>query len=215
MFHNVIFKAVPGAAPEAVLLNKLDQVQPQMRTAAAMWSQVRVLRRALLLTSLLTVSGLHMSGRRPAVGWRAGRLLTLALAAVVSGCALANTVTACPASMMMYCLTMGALLYHSLAVLVHLLFHRRRLHGLLRRAELLLKATALCQQPTDFRPFHLQTALLTVATVLPTVLWWTRYLYFDEVLQPTVHTQPLLPALLPSALQQLPGSGVVFGLQLV
>ena len=26
MFHNVIFKAVPGAPPEAVMLNKLDQV---------------------------------------------------------------------------------------------------------------------------------------------------------------------------------------------
>ena len=184
---------------------------------AGMWSHVRLLRRALLLVSVPTLSGLHLSQQRLPAVWRAARLLPITLSVALSGAGAARIVSASPATLVMFYLTLGALTFHGLVVLLHLLRRRCRLHELLRRAAGLLDATEISREVDDIRVFAWQTGLLAAATGVPVLFWWVRFLWFDQLsqLQFGGPPEPLLPVLAPTALSYPPWNGAVFGLQLV
>ena len=176
-----------------------------------MWDHARLLRRVLLLSSMLTLSGLHEPHQQSA-GWRAARLvpLTLCLGSVAASTA-HSLLTADRSQLLTFSLLMLVSAYHTLLLLLHLLRHRRRLHGLLRHVAELETATALCRRPGDAATARRQTALLLGTCGLSLAVWSVGFFSRGQL----AHPRYIIPWLVPEWLQQRQWYGVVIGAQVV
>ena len=176
-----------------------------------MWSHARLLRRAVLLVSLLTLSGLHVQQQRPAAGWRAVRLLPLSVgAAHVSGI-LAFTLTTRSLLSSLYSIMMLVLVLFSLLLMVHLLRRRRELHVLLERVAELDEATAHCRRPGDYRFIQWQSLVLPGVQLLASAIWVGDFLSGGEF----EHPHYVVPALVPPALRGPRGYWLVVAFQVL
>ena len=176
-----------------------------------MWHHARLLRRAVLLVSLLTLSGLHQQQDRPAAGWRAARLLLLSLSVAHAAGSVTFTVTSDSEFSVLYNLVMNGMILYGAFLMVYLLHHRRRLHAVLRRVAELEEVTAFCRRHGDYSFLRRQTSLVAGVHVLATSIWAVVF-FMQERFE---HPHYLVPAVLPPFLRGPVGYWVVVGLQMV
>ncbi|KAF0310153.1 Two pore calcium channel protein 1 [Amphibalanus amphitrite] len=182
------------------------------RTApAGMWSHARLLRRAVLVVSLLTLTSLHVQQERPAAGWRAARLLPLSLGLAFCAAGLALTLTADSLFSLLYNVGMSGVFLYCLCVLVYLLGHRRRLHVLLDRVAELDEATARCRRRGDYRFVQWQCLLLVSIQVLAAGIWGAVFFIKGEF----EHPHYLVPVFVPPLLRGPAGYWLVVTLQVL
>ncbi|KAF0307162.1 hypothetical protein FJT64_021444 [Amphibalanus amphitrite] len=175
-------------------------------------SHARLLRRAVLVVSLLTLTGLHVQQERPAAGWRVVRLLPLTMCLISAVANTINTVSvADSAPAVLYSLTMGLFTYHTLLLLVHLLRRRRHLHDLLRRAAALEEATAAQSRPGDHTALRLQTVTTCGLLISASTLGTASFLSQESL----SHPKYPIPVAVPPALQAPPGYWVITVLQVL
>ena len=172
----------------------------------------RLLRRVLLISTLVTLAGLHVPGQRSPDGWRAARLLPLAFGAVSLLANLAAAASSGSAQSGLMSVMFGVLSVHTLLVLVHLLRRRRQLHAILERSAAVESATAFCRQSDDFARVRWKTAIVFVITVSAVALWITSFLTGEQELK---HPNYLFPVLLPEVLQKQSFYWTIVGLEMV
>ncbi|KAF0298819.1 hypothetical protein FJT64_003819 [Amphibalanus amphitrite] len=136
-----------------------------------MWSHARLVRLALVLSSALTLSGLHQQRTRLPVGWRVARLLPLTLLAANSAANLAYIAGADSAWQVLDGLSVGISVNFILLLLVYLHCRRRQLHELLGGIDRLEAATAAGRRPRDYRAVRTLVALAFTTSVSAMVLW--------------------------------------------
>ena len=175
-----------------------------------MVSHSRLLRRALLLCSLLTLSGLHESGQQ-SVPWRVCRLLSPALCLTSAIASTARSLLAAGGAELLLSLLLTVVACHALLVQTLLLRRRRRVHVLLRRLEALEAATAPCQSPGDSASIRRQSALLGALLVSDTAVWLVSFFASGELAPPRY----LIPWAVPAALSGPHWYSVVVGVQVV
>ena len=175
-----------------------------------MWHHARLLRVTLLLSSLLSLSGLHQQQARPSAGWRVVRLLPLTLLAANCGANLTYLFTTKSAWLVMEGLSAGMVMYLALLQLLHLLRHRSRLHALLRQLAALEEATAACRQPGDHSAIQWLSGSFVVIIVGSFITWITKFLH-GEVGYPNY----VVPAVVPEALRGPPWYWVGVSLQMM
>ena len=170
----------------------------------------RLLRRVLLLSSLLTLGGLHVSDRTSPCSWRVARLvpLTFCLAGLLFNAAF--VVTSDSSQTALSSMAYGIVAFHALLVLLQLLRRRRQLHDILRKAAALEKATAFCRLRGDFTSFQWKVGILTALTTIAYPMWITSLLTDGELKPPNY----LFPVLLPKAVQGPAWYWTIVGLQL-
>ncbi|KAF0291758.1 hypothetical protein FJT64_010146 [Amphibalanus amphitrite] len=177
-----------------------------------MWPPSRLLSRLLLVGSLLTLSGLHEPQERASAVWRAARLLPLTvllLLGVTGNLAHALSRDSVPA--LMYSLAVLSGVLHSLLMLLWLLRHRRRLHGLLRRAAALEEVTGGHRRPGALTALRCRVGGVVGLTVTVAVV--STASFFDS--GSLHHPRYLLPLVVPAALQTPTGYWVITSLQVV
>ena len=161
-----------------------------------MWRHARLLRRAVLTVSLLTLSGLHQQQERPSAGWRAARLLPLSLGAAYAAGSVAYTVTTHSAFSLLYSLVMSVLILYNLSVMAYLLRHRTEVHTLLRHVARLETVTAVWRRRGDYDFLKWQCFLLVGIQVLAAAIWTTTFFLLGKF----EHPHYLVPVLVPPAL---------------
>ena len=176
-----------------------------------MGQHARLLRGALLIVSLLTLSGLHVQQDQRPSGWRAGTLLPLALGLIFTISSVGYTVTANSALAVLSSLPTNVFSAFSLLVLVHLLRHRRRLHMLLMRLTRLEKLTSLNRRSGDYTFVKVQFAVLGIIKVCAFVNWIVTFFARGEFSHPNYLNSILVPVFLRSPVRYW----LVVGLQLV
>ena len=176
-----------------------------------MWDHASLLRRALLLTSLLTLSGLHAQQDQQSACWRPALLLTLVPCLLGTASTTVFIFTAQTAWESIYGLAMAFTLYHALFLLGYFLYNRRRMLGLLRRAEELEHITSTCRQCRDHSVFRGKAALICVVTVSAMITWMA--VVFSEV--KLAHPNYILPAKLPQMMLTKSWYPVVMMLQTI
>ena len=175
-----------------------------------MWTNTRLLRRVLLITSLLTLSGLHVHQDQPSAGWRTVRLLPpLIMLLPISG-VLAHAFSCDSAAPLMLSLAFFIVILHSLLMLLYLLRHRRRLHALLHRAASLETATGRYREPGG-RSSGVW-CLGVVAGLDVTAVVGSVVVFFGSGRMQ--HPRYLLPLLVPATLQTQGSYWIIIGLQL-
>ena len=103
------------------------------RLAATMLTHARLLRRVLLVCSVMTLTGVHEPGERLAAGWRLSRLLSLTLLSLNSLSSLSAVwLNAADVQQALYQLMLFITALFSLVLLTWWCSHRRAMHRLLR-----------------------------------------------------------------------------------
>ncbi|KAF0295117.1 hypothetical protein FJT64_007249 [Amphibalanus amphitrite] len=175
-----------------------------------MWHHSRLLRAVLLLSSLLSLAGLHVSGPTSPDGWRAARLVPLTFTALSALGNLAYVATSGSSRAALAAMPFGVLALHATLVLVHLFRRRRQLHAILDRAVSVQRATAFCREHGDFSWFQWRLGILCFITVSTITLWLAAFLLAAELKPPYY----LYPMLLPETLRGLDFYWVILGLQM-
>ena len=175
-----------------------------------MWRQAGLLRRALLLTSLVTLSGLHVQQAQLPTAWCVVRVVPISFIGGSLVAIIGYQVTVLnSAKDLMYSLTSGATVLHSLLVLLHLLRHRRQLHRLLRDVGRLEEATALCGRPTDHVFVRRQSVILAMSSIFSLFFWLLVFFVTQELRHPNYPLDWSIPV----AMQQPPWYYVALALQ--
>ena len=194
-----------------VLWRRPADPAPSETARLSMWHHARLLRRAVLLVSLLTLSGLHQQQDHPSISWRAARLLTLSVSLAHAAANLAHTATSDGAFTLLYNLVINVLILYNFFVMLHVLRHRRQMHAVLRGVAELEGLTASYRQHGDYSFVQRQTFLLVGIQVLAIVIWIVSF-FIQERFE---HPFYLLPALVPRFLHGPVGYWLMIGLQLV
>ena len=174
-----------------------------------MWHHARLLRRVLLVSSVLALSGLHIPGASSPTIWRAVRLTPLAVVLTIFSANIAATLTASDAFGFLNGIQVGISIAHALFSLAYLQRHRAPLHGLLRRARLLEEGTALCRQVGDHAQYQRSVGIIAILSGLTSVVW-TASSFVGAELQ---HPDYMLPIFVPAALRTQTGYWVLVGMQ--
>ena len=174
---------------------RASRVNPSSDSLSS-WHHGRLLRRALLICSLLTLSGLHVPGDTLPAGWRVVRPmpLTLGLAGALSNAA--AIVTAANTSAIFNGLLYGLSFWYSILVMVHLQYHRRHFQELLRRVEELEEATSVCRRAGDHTVIKWNNIVIIFSSALTSVVWSTSF-----VTGKWEHPHYMFPILVPEAMQ--------------
>ena len=190
----------------------------EVRSAAAgwagMWDHARLLRRVLLLVSVLTLSGLHVQQDQPPDGWRAVRLLPLTLSflsVAANTVQMANNVYIGNAYKLMYSIVINTVVFNGTLMLVFGLYHRRRIHALLRDVAALDEATAVCRRPGDYRSVLLKTVLLCAIPVCSFSCWVFGFFAVAELKHPNYLSEWYIP----EKLLWIPAYGPVIAAQVL
>ena len=177
-----------------------------------MWHHARLLRRALLMTSLLTFSGLHIQQDQLPIAWRAARLLSISLVGTSFAAIVSNLfIVFNNGKALLYNMTSSATIFHSALMLVHLLRYRRQLHGLLRNLDRLETSTALFRRPRDYLFLQRHSAGLLGISVLALSCWMVGFFTTAEMKHPNYPVEWVVP----KVLQSQPWYVMVLTLQVV
>ena len=174
-----------------------------------MWSHARLLRRLLLLVSVLTLSGVH---DQPADGWRAARLLPLSLCLVFAVAHVGHLVRVSgDGYKLMYSLTLGATYAQGSLCMLFLLRYRRRIHALLQDVAALDGATAICSRPGDYKNVLRQSVLFSSIQTSALLCWTIGFFVTADLVHPNYFADWQAPV----ALQGFPWYGMVIAFQIV
>ncbi|KAF0299002.1 hypothetical protein FJT64_003698 [Amphibalanus amphitrite] len=159
-----------------------------------MWDHARLLRRTLLISSVLALSGLHVPPARLAAVWRAVRLVPLSLSFIMTALVVGFTFIATSSyevfSSAMFVLGMA----HGLFTLACLQRRGARLHRLLGQLSELEEVTAICRRAGEHRHSHRCAALIGLLTGLTALLWAASFFAGGEFGHPHYLTPMLVPA---------------------
>ena len=151
-----------------------------------MWDHARLLRFALLVVSVLSLSGLHS---------QRGSLSLLVTVGICLPCAVATVaflVTTGTAWEFMFSLTMFFTVLHALFLLVYLLRYRREMLRLVSRVAELEQTTSTWRKKDDYHVFQRNAGLVCGFVVITTGVW--LFVSFSKKLE---HPNYILPARLP------------------
>ena len=174
-----------------------------------MWHHARLLRRVLLISSVLTLSGLHVPSDRSPPGWRAVRLVPVSLGLVASVANMAATFTASDAYTIVSSVMFNMSTLLPVLTLVYLQRRRARLHGLLRRLAALEETTALCHRPGDHTQCQRCAGVLAALSAAAGLLWTAAFFAGGQFR----HPHYLSPVLVPAALRGPAWYWALIGLQ--
>ena len=127
---------------------------------------VRVLRRVLLLGSVVTLTGIHHDGASLHIGWRLSQLVLVFVALVGLVSTLVDVVMLQQVHEALVSVSVGIDIFLCLLVLFWFLCRRRSLHLLLRQTECLEIGGDDLYRPGDTTPLYCQIALPFVALML-------------------------------------------------
>ncbi|KAF0303176.1 hypothetical protein FJT64_002907 [Amphibalanus amphitrite] len=137
---------------------------------------LRLLRALLLLVSALTLTGLHVPHERTPRGWRAARLVPLALSALSVVGNIGDIVSSIGnAFMLMFSLSMNVNNVQGYAMMLFLMYHRRRVHQFLQRIWELDQMTVGCQRKGEYRGVSILTILLAVIPFFCLFIWMVGF----------------------------------------
>ena len=169
----------------------------RVSSTTTMWHHGRLLRRVLLLSSALTLGGLHVTGDRLPAGWRAARLVPLLLVVVAVVANIVAILLSDSAAYMLFSVLFAFIMWHMLLVFVHLQRHRQQVHELLRRVEAMEEATALCRKSGDHMGVKLKGAAIPVLTTVTAMVWSSSFFVNGSWWHPNY----LFPMWVPAELQ--------------
>ena len=176
-----------------------------------MRDHAHVMRSALLVGSLLTLSGLHLDRQRVPSGWRIVRLLPLSLCAFsIVGIAGYVLSVSGSAKDLLYSLTSSATIAHSMLVMAHLLRHRRQLHRLLRDVAALENSTSGCRRARDHAFIQRRSVVLVLVSAFALFCWVAGFFATQQLKHPNY----LLDWTVPTALHSKPWYYVSLAIQL-
>ncbi|KAF0292518.1 hypothetical protein FJT64_009506 [Amphibalanus amphitrite] len=137
----------------------------------SIWDHSCLLSRALLLISVLTLSGLHREWDQQPSCWSLGLLLTASVSVACAVSTSAFIVTVSTVWEFLYSLTMFFTQLHAMLVLAYLIYRRRQLLDLVRRIADLDRATSAWRRPNDHCELQRKAALLCAVTFTPMFVW--------------------------------------------
>ena len=173
-----------------------------------MWCHARLVRGALLLSSLLALSGLHQRQARLSVGWRIAALLPPTLLAANGAAGLVYIARADSAWQVLNSLSVGVIIFLVLLLLLHLHRRRRHLHFLLSRIDELEEVTHACRQPGDHRSVQVLSALTIILNIAGIVVWVVSFLRIE-----LKHPNYLMKVWVPNSFQGPPWYWVTIATQ--
>ena len=178
---------------------------------ASMWHHARLLRRVLLLVSVMTLSGVHVQRGQLPGSWRAARLVPTTLCSI-SAIAKAVHIAKVTSNgyQLMYSLTIDATYVQGFLSIIFLVWYRRRLHGVLRHVTALNEATATCRRPGDNKNVLRQSVFLFSTMTCALINWTIAFFIMAELEHPHYFSnwQP------PVALQHSPWYSLVNAFQI-
>ena len=132
------------------------------RRAGGMPFHVRLLRRVLLLGSVLSLTGIHRDGATLPIGWRLSQLVPIILSFAFIVSTLTNVATLHQVHEVLLSLYLGIVISFALLVLFWFIWRRRNIHHLLRQVVCLESGedTSNLYRPGDTTPLYRQMALL-------------------------------------------------------
>ena len=132
---------------------------------------VRVLRRVLLVGSVLTLTGIHHDGASLPIGWRLSRLLPISLVSATLALNLTKVALSHRVHEALVSLSFGLGIAFGLLLLFWLMCRRKRLNLLLRRVAKLKRLKGHLYKPGDTAFVYRQMTLLISVSVVLTVSW--------------------------------------------
>ena len=178
----------------------------------AMWHHARLLRCALLLTSLVTLSGLHVQQDELPTSWSAVRLLPISLFGSSVAAIISYLVSVSDnGKALLYSLTSSSTIFYSVLMFLKLLCHRRQLHRLLRDVGRLEETTALCRRPRDHVFIQRRSAVLAGFSVFALSCWLIGFFVSQDLKHPKYPLDWRVPVML----QSPPWYHLVLALQVI
>ena len=154
-------------------------------SSAGMWHHARLLRRVLLLVSVVTLSGLHVHDKQQTFSWRAARLLSLTLCFVSAASNIAYIVAVIDdAFNLMYSIVLDTAVFHGSVMQLYILYNRHRIYGLLQSAVELDKTTGDFYRAGDYTQVLCKTAYLCCISVCYGSCWFIGFLVGGELKPP-------------------------------
>ena len=126
---------------------------------------VRVLRRVLLLGSVLTLTGIHRDGASLPIGWRLSHLVSIPLNFVAFTLSLTNVAMLQQVHEALFSLSLSNAILLALLLLIWFIWSRQKCHHLLRQVQSLESGEDDLYRPGDTTPLYRQMALLATAIV--------------------------------------------------
>ena len=179
---------------------------------SAMWHHARLLRAVLLLTSVMTLTGVHVQHDRTPDGWRVARLvpLTITSIAVAGNLAYIFSVTD-RAYELMFSLCLNTSNTHGCLMLAFLICYRRRIHALLGQVARLERATVSCSPNGSYHQVISRAVLLFAIPTFCFSFWVIGFFAAAELQHPFY----ILSWYIPSALQTPDWYGVITATQVL
>lgn len=176
-----------------------------------MWSHARLLRTVLLVSSVLTLNGLHLSAPELPCSWQLARLLPLTALLLPLLANTAYAVTASSPREVFSGLAAGLGLHQALLVLLVLWLQRQRLVKLLTHAAELERDSADCRRRGDHSYMQRQAAMLVMLAVCSLGLTVVKFVVSGKFYHPLY----LLPMVVPEVFRTASMYPVLIGLQAV